>query len=83
MDCSVGYDKRRDKYGMRKGNTLKVDVVGENTKRRRLIVVKLFLGELVNNNSCEKAEHPRRRKDKIHSVIDALIRDFKTKQAYK
>jgi hypothetical protein len=25
----VGYDKRRDKYGMRKGNTLKVDVVGE------------------------------------------------------
>jgi TRAP-type mannitol/chloroaromatic compound transport system permease small subunit len=42
------------KYGLIKGNTLKVDVVGENTKRRRLIVVKLFLGELVNNNSGEK-----------------------------
>jgi hypothetical protein len=39
---------------MRKGNTLKVDVVGENTKRRRLMVVKLFLGELVNTNSSEK-----------------------------
>jgi len=43
MGCSVGYDKRRDKYGMRKGNTLKVDVVGANTKRRRLMVVWLFL----------------------------------------
>jgi hypothetical protein len=62
MGCSVGYYKRRDKYGMRKGNTLKVDVVGENTKRRRLMVVKLFLGKLVNNNSGETAEHPRRRK---------------------
>jgi hypothetical protein len=57
-----GVFRRRDKYGMRKGNTLKVDVVGENTKRRCLIVVKLFLGLLVNNNSGEKAEHPRRRK---------------------
>jgi hypothetical protein len=27
------------------------------------MVVKLFLGELVNNNSGEKAEHPRRRKN--------------------
>jgi len=26
---------------------------------------------------------PVTEKDKIHSVIDALIRDFKTKQAYK
>jgi len=55
MGCSVGYDKRRGSYGLRKENNLKVDVVGENTKRRRLIVVKLFLVKLVNNNSGEKS----------------------------
>jgi len=54
MGCSVGYDKRRDKYGMRKGNTLKVDVVGENTKRRRLMVVALFIPKLANTNSGKK-----------------------------
>jgi hypothetical protein len=47
---------------LRKGNTLKVDVVGENTKRRRLMVVALFIPKLVNTKSGEKAEHPRRRK---------------------
>jgi len=30
-------------YGLTKGSTLKVDVVGENSKRRRLIVVALLL----------------------------------------
>ena len=54
MGCSVGYDKRRDKYGMRKGNTLKVDVVGENAKRRRLMVVAIFIPKLANTNSGKK-----------------------------
>jgi len=56
MGCSVGYDKRRDKYGMRKGNTLKVDVVGENAKRRRLMVVAIFIPKLANTNSGKKDE---------------------------
>jgi hypothetical protein len=47
MDCSVGYDKRRDKYGMRKGNTLKVDVVGEkrvteNGFRKKYLLFSFF-----------------------------------------
>jgi hypothetical protein len=50
----VGYDKRRDKYGMRKRNTLKVDVVGENAKRRRLMVVAIFIPKLANTNSGKK-----------------------------
>ena len=40
-------------YGLTKGSTLKVDVVGENTKRRRLIVVALFIAKLVKSNSGE------------------------------
>ena len=36
---------------MRKGNSLKVDVVGENTKRRRLMVEALFIMKLVKTNS--------------------------------
>jgi hypothetical protein len=39
---------------LRKGNTLKVDIVGENTKRRRLIVVALFIPKLVNTKSGER-----------------------------
>jgi hypothetical protein len=58
MDCSVGYDKRRDKYGMRKGNTLKVEVVGENTKRRRLMVVALFIPKLANTQQRKKQQLP-------------------------
>jgi hypothetical protein len=57
MDCSVGYDKRRDKYGMRKGNTLKVDVVGENAKRRRLMVVAIFIPKLANTNSGKNCQN--------------------------
>ena len=41
-------------YGLTKGSTLKVDVVGENTKRRRLIVVAIFIAKLVKSNSGEK-----------------------------
>jgi hypothetical protein len=55
MGCSVGYDKRWGSYGLRKGNNLKVDVVGENTKRRRLMVEALFIMKLVKTNSGETA----------------------------
>jgi hypothetical protein len=40
-------------YGLTKGSTLKVDVVGENSKRRRLIVLALFIAKLVKTNSGE------------------------------
>jgi hypothetical protein len=43
---------------MRKGNTLKVDVVGENTKRRRLMVVSIFIPKLANTNSGKKYFNP-------------------------
>jgi transcriptional regulator with XRE-family HTH domain len=43
--------------------------------------------EALDNETVKRVKEiqtlPLNEKDKIHSVIDALIRDFKTKQAYK
>ena len=43
--------------------------------------------EALDNETAKRVKEiqtlPLTEKDKIHSVIDALIRDFKTKQAYK
>ncbi len=43
--------------------------------------------ELLDNEAVKRIKEiqklPDSEKDKIYSVIDALVRDFKTKQAYK
>jgi hypothetical protein len=61
-------------YGLTKGSTLKVDVVGENTKRRRLIVVALFIAKLVKTDSVEKLISFLDEEDKamVFRLIDTL-----------